>query len=52
MSQEEFAHLSGMDRTHMGAIERGQADIRFSSICKIASTLNIPLPELMDFPIN
>jgi predicted transcriptional regulator len=36
-------------RPHMGAIEAGRIDIRFSTIRRIALALEVPLEQLMQF---
>ena len=45
-SQERFAYESGIGRSFMGAIERGEKDIRIQSLCKLASMLDISLSTL------
>jgi transcriptional regulator with XRE-family HTH domain len=47
ISQEELAHLSGIDRSYLGAIERGDQNTGLIHISKIASALDIPVSELM-----
>jgi transcriptional regulator with XRE-family HTH domain len=39
MSQEELAHFSSIDRSHMGKIERGERNVSFANICKISNAL-------------
>lgn len=50
-SQEELALESGLARSYLGGIERGQRNIALLNICRLAETLNVSVPELMDFPI-
>jgi transcriptional regulator with XRE-family HTH domain len=42
-SQEELAHQSGLARSFTGAIERGEKDVRLSTLIKLANTFGIPL---------
>lgn len=45
-SQEGFADKCGVHRTFMGTIERGESNLSFQNIAKVATTLNIPLSTL------
>lgn len=45
-SQEELAHQSGLARSFTGAIERGEKDIRLSTLLKLTNTFGIPLVAL------
>jgi transcriptional regulator with XRE-family HTH domain len=47
ISQEELAHRSGIDRSYLGAIERGDQNTGLIHISKIASALGIKVSELM-----
>jgi len=47
-SQEGFADKCGVHRTFMGAIERGESNLSFGNIAKVASTLGVPLATLFD----
>jgi predicted transcriptional regulator len=49
ISQEKFAGVADVPRPHMGAIEAGRIDIRFSTIRRIALALEVPLEQLMRF---
>lgn len=49
LSQEAFAFKSGIDRSYMGAVERGERNIALINICKIAAALEVSPSELMDF---
>ena len=46
-SQEEFAHISGFHRTYIGQIERGEKNISFSNLVKVADVLGVTLSELL-----
>lgn len=41
LSQEALSELSGIKRTYVGAIERGEVDLRISTLAKIAQGLGI-----------
>jgi len=45
-SQEAFADKCGVHRTFMGTIERGESNLSFLNIAKVAATLGIPLSSL------
>ena len=45
-SQEDLAHESGMARSFTGAIERGEKDLRLSTLVKLANTFNIGITQL------
>ena len=46
-SQEDFAHISGLHRTYIGQIERGEKNISFGNLSKISSVLGVTLAELL-----
>ena len=46
-SQEEFAHVSGLHRTYIGQIERGEKNISFGNLWKIAGVLGVSMSELL-----
>lgn len=48
-SQEKLALESGLARSYLGGVERGQRNIALLNICTLAETLEIPLSTLMDF---
>lgn len=45
-SQEAFADKCGVHRTFMGTIERGESNLSFQNIHKVAATLGISLSDL------
>jgi len=42
LSQEDFAETCGLHRTYVGQIERGEKNISFVNILRVARALNIP----------
>jgi transcriptional regulator with XRE-family HTH domain len=47
ISQEGLAAISGVDRTFVGEIERGEANPSFEVLHRIASGLSLRLSELV-----
>jgi transcriptional regulator with XRE-family HTH domain len=45
-SQEAFADKCGVHRTFMGTIERGESNLSFQNIHKVAATLGVTLSDL------
>lgn len=48
-SQISFANKTGLDRTYIGGIERGERNIAIININKIAKALDVSLEELFKF---
>ena len=48
LSQEGLADLCGMDRTYIGGIERGERNVSFDNILRIAAALNAPPARLFE----
>ncbi len=48
ISQETLAHISGLDRSYIGGVERGERNISIVNIEKISIALNIPLNKLFE----
>jgi transcriptional regulator with XRE-family HTH domain len=45
-SQEDLAHESGLARSFTGAIERGEKDLRLSTLTKLANAFKISVAQL------
>jgi len=48
-SQERLALESGLARSYLGGVERGQRNIAVVNICKLAQALGVKPAELMCF---
>lgn len=48
-SQEKLALESGLARSYLGGVERGQRNIALLNICRLAETLGVSTSELMRF---
>jgi transcriptional regulator with XRE-family HTH domain len=46
-SQESFADRCGVHRTFMGTVERGESNLSFSNLAKIADALGLTLSETL-----
>jgi transcriptional regulator with XRE-family HTH domain len=46
ISQEDLAHEARMDRSHLGAIERGEGNPAYGSLLAIAEALQLRLSQL------
>ncbi len=47
LSQEEFADAAGIDRSHMGKIERGERNLTLLNLHRIARALNLQASDLL-----
>ncbi|HTD05887.1 helix-turn-helix transcriptional regulator [Undibacterium sp.] len=48
-SQEKLSLESGVARSYLGGVERGQRNIALVNICKLADTLGVKPSDLMNF---
>ena len=48
-SQEHLALESGLARSYLRGVERGQRNIALLNICRLAETLGLPPSELLNF---
>ena len=46
-SQEAFADHCGVHRTFMGTVERGESNLSFQNIARVATTLGVSLSSLL-----
>ena len=49
ISQERLAELSGIDRSYMGEIERGEKNIGLLKITQVAAALDVTISELFNY---
>ena len=47
ISQEQLALLSGIDRTYIGGVERGERNIGLINLVRIAKALKVPCSRLV-----
>lgn len=47
LSQEKLAELTGLHRTYIGGVERGERNISLVNLVRIARILEIPVAELV-----
>lgn len=47
VSQEDLAHLSGMHRTYLGGIERGERNVSYANLKRLAQALEVPASQLL-----
>lgn len=46
LSQEDLAHLSGLDRTYINSVENGRRNISIVSLEKIANGLRVKIGNI------
>lgn len=49
LSQEALALESGLARSYLGGVERGQRNIALLNICRLAEALELPPSDLLSF---
>lgn len=47
LSQEALADAAGIDRSHMGKIERGERNVSVLNVARVSAALNLSLASLM-----
>jgi transcriptional regulator with XRE-family HTH domain len=50
LSQERLALESGLARSYLGGVERGQRNIALLNICRLAETLEVAPAALLEPP--
>jgi transcriptional regulator with XRE-family HTH domain len=48
ISQEELGYRSGLDRTYVGGIERGERNPTLCSILRLATGLEVPVSSIVE----
>lgn len=46
ISQEDFAHQAGLDRSYYGSVERGERNVSALNLMRIAAALQVEVGEL------
>jgi transcriptional regulator with XRE-family HTH domain len=49
-SQEELGERADLHPTYVGGIERGERNVAFDNLCKLAGAFNLSLSQFFDFP--
>lgn len=48
LSQEELAELSGLHRTYISSMERGERNVAILNIIKICRSINLPPEKILE----
>ena len=48
LTQEELSYRSGLHRTSISSVERGERNISIDALEKIAQAFNVPLHKLLE----
>jgi len=48
-SQEAFADACGLDRSHVGRIERGERNVTFLNIVRMATAMHLKPSDILKF---
>jgi transcriptional regulator with XRE-family HTH domain len=51
LSQEALSLESGLARSYLGGVERGQRNIALLNICRLAAALSVPPSALLEFKV-
>jgi XRE family transcriptional regulator, regulator of sulfur utilization len=46
-SQEEFADISGLHRTYVGSVERGERNLTLNSLQTLAKALKVRMSDIL-----
>ncbi|MES3028909.1 MAG: helix-turn-helix transcriptional regulator [Pseudomonadota bacterium] len=46
LSQEALADAAGINRTHMGEVERGKRNVSFLALVRIAKAMDVDVSEM------
>ena len=49
LTQEELAHMAGLNRTYIGDIERGEKNITLVSMSRLAKALGVKIRDFFDW---
>jgi transcriptional regulator with XRE-family HTH domain len=49
LSQEALADAAGIDRSHMGKIERGERNVSVLNVARVSDALGVTVASLMAF---
>lgn len=49
-SQEELGERADLHPTYVGGIERGERNVAFENLCRLADAFNLTLAQFFDFP--